>query len=138
MCLSKNGQTLYSVSKDSFLKVYSLSEKRQLRSFNPCNLALSSCVLDPDQESLITIGSWDNNVYLYSIDYGRIMDTLYAHDDAVSCIQLKNDTLATGSWDSTLKIWKYKSSGVSKVKKKKTSFSKSLKKYLKLDSDSYF
>ena len=31
LCLSKSGETLYSVSQDTFLKVYSVAEKRQIR-----------------------------------------------------------------------------------------------------------
>jgi len=70
----------------------------------------------------VLISSWDNNVYAefiyreptltgpntprytYSIDYGRIQDTLYAHDDAVSCIAMQGDTVVTASWDSTVKV----------------------------------
>jgi len=54
----------------------------------------------------------DNFVrYLYSIDYGKVLDTLYAHDDAVSCIRLASDLLISGSWDSTVKIWKHSPTG---------------------------
>jgi factor associated with neutral sphingomyelinase activation len=115
LCLSKNGETLYSVSKDTFLKVYSISERRQLRSVSPCNLALSSCALDNQQQKTITLGSWDNNVYIYSVDYGRILDSLCAHDDAVSTIRLQQDVLATGSWDSTVKVWKHTPTGLTRT-----------------------
>jgi len=37
-----------------------------------------------------------------------------AHDDAVSCLFLHNDLLFSGSWDSTVKVWQFKSSGVVK------------------------
>ena len=43
--------------------------------------------------------------YLYSIDYGRVLDTLMAHDDAVSALWLKDNLLITASWDSTVKVW---------------------------------
>jgi hypothetical protein len=66
-------------------------------------LALSSCALSSDGKSII-IGSWDNHVYVYSIEYGRVLDTLAGHDDAVSSLQLKGSTLVTCSWDSTLKV----------------------------------
>jgi len=108
LCFSVDGSTIYSVSQDSTLKIYSLAEKRQIRSINVSELALSSCVLSRDGKSII-IGSWDNNVYIYSIDYGRILDTISGHDDAVS--SLANNTnnsnaLYTASWDSTIKVWK--------------------------------
>jgi WD40 repeat protein len=42
--------------------------------------------------------------YVYSVESGRVTDSIYAHDDAVSCISLKGDVLASGSWDSTVKV----------------------------------
>lgn len=53
------------------------------------------------------VGSWDNNVYWYSIEFGRVMATLDAHDDAVSQVALFGDRLITASWDSTVKVWDY-------------------------------
>ena len=42
--------------------------------------------------------------YVYNVDYGRILDTLSGHDDAVSSIRLRESTLVTASWDSTIKV----------------------------------
>lgn len=132
--MASDGSTLYSVSQDTSLKIYSLSEKKQLRSVNICELALSSCQLTPDEKAIVA-GSWDNNLYMYSIDYGRVKDTVAAHDDAVSCLCLRNDVVVTGSWDATVKVtyslssfgvnyhshlfskktWGYSSSGLSKM-----------------------
>lgn len=50
------------------------------------------------------IGSWDNNVHIYSIDRSRLIDTIYCHDDAVSSLCVVDDVLATGSWDTTVKV----------------------------------
>jgi len=79
-----------------------------------CGLALSACQLAPEEKNII-IGSWDNNIYIYSVDYGRVSETLAAHDDAVSCLCLRNENLISGSWDSTVKLWKIRPSGVNKV-----------------------
>jgi len=76
----------------------------QIRSINVSELALSACALASDERSII-IGSWDNRVYIYSIEYGRVLDTIAGHDDAVSCILLQGSVLVTSSWDSTIKIW---------------------------------
>jgi factor associated with neutral sphingomyelinase activation len=112
--LSSDNKTLYSVSNDTSFKIYSLEEKRSLRSISICKLALSSLILTQDENSLI-VGSWDNKVYVYSVESGRVTDSIYAHDDAVSCISLKGDVLASGSWDSTVKVWKYTPSGIDRV-----------------------
>jgi factor associated with neutral sphingomyelinase activation len=109
------GVTLYSVSQDSSLKIYALSgAKKQLRSINLSKLALSSVSATPEEKTVL-VGSWDNNVYTYSVEFGRVLDTLTAHDDAVSALSLEDNTLFTGSWDSTVKMWKRLPTGIHKV-----------------------
>lgn len=109
------------VSVDSTLKVYDVAAKKQVRSLKISNLALSSLCLGSDSRNAF-IGSWDNNMYwiaclhphaqfhlisansyVYSVANNRVMDTLYAHDDALSCLAVVKDTLVTGSWDTTIK-----------------------------------
>ncbi len=34
-----------------------------------------------------------------------MLDTLVAHDDAVSALWLRDNLLVTASWDSTVKVW---------------------------------
>ncbi|XP_060598454.1 protein FAN-like, partial [Ruditapes philippinarum] len=102
LCLEK--KMAFSVSQDSLLKLYCLEEQRQLRSVTIANMALSSCIVMPDCKTVIC-GAWDNNVYFYSVEYGNILDTLHAHDDAVINIYWRNDLLFTASWDSTVKLW---------------------------------
>jgi factor associated with neutral sphingomyelinase activation len=114
LCLSVDGKTLYSVSQDTTLKIYSLEEKKHLRSTPICNLALSSVLITREQKCVV-IGSWDNKIYFYSIDYGRVVDSHYAHDDAISCMALCDDVLVSGSWDSTVKVWKCRPAGLEKV-----------------------
>ncbi|XP_071176660.1 protein FAN-like [Mytilus edulis] len=106
LCLARDGRNIFSVSQDSFLKMYSLEEQRQLRSVNVSSMALSSCQLLPDNLTIV-VGSWDNNVYFYSIEFGRILETLIAHDDAVSDVFWINNILFTSSWDSTVKMWSF-------------------------------
>eukprot|EP01114_Cavostelium_apophysatum_P011697 TRINITY_DN260_c1_g1_i1.p1 TRINITY_DN260_c1_g1~~TRINITY_DN260_c1_g1_i1.p1 ORF type:complete len:896 (-),score=250.63 TRINITY_DN260_c1_g1_i1:12-2699(-) len=113
-CLSSDGKTHFSVAQDSSLKIYSLEEKKQIRSVNICELTLSSCVLSQDQKVVI-MGSWDNNIYTYNIDYGKVGDAVSAHDDAVSALCMRRDLLVSGSWDATVKTWKYSQSGLSRL-----------------------
>ena len=61
VCLSADGDTIFSVSQDSSLKIYSRAEKRQLRSVNVSELALSAIALSKDGRSVF-VSSWDNNV----------------------------------------------------------------------------
>ncbi|XP_013421222.1 protein FAN [Lingula anatina] len=97
-------KSVFSVSQDTMLKMYSLEDQSQLRSVNMSTMALSCCFVMPNGKTII-VGCWDNNIYLYSVEYGRVVGTALAHDDAVSAIQWQNDTLLSASWDSTVKVW---------------------------------
>ncbi len=50
-------------------------------------------------------------MHAYSVEYGRLLGSLEAHDDAVSCLHLLGNPsapsqLVTGSWDCTVKLWR--------------------------------
>ncbi|XP_038068746.1 protein FAN-like isoform X2 [Patiria miniata] len=102
--VSDDGKTVFSVSQDTSLKLYSLEDQRQRRSISISSMPLSSLSAMPDGKTVL-VGSWDDSLYLYSIEYGRIVDKLMAHDDAVSALHLQGEVLVTASWDSTVKVW---------------------------------
>lgn len=49
----------------------------------------------------------------YDIEFGRVIDILKGHEDAVSCLALSDSRkiIISGSWDCTAKVWKSYSSG---------------------------
>ncbi|XP_067052011.1 protein FAN-like isoform X3 [Acropora muricata] len=104
--LSKDCKNVFSVSQDTQLKMYSIETKKQLRGINLSSMALSSCAIMPDSKTII-VGSWDNKIYIYSVEYGRVVDTKSGHDDAISCLSWNDGILVTASWDSTVKVWKF-------------------------------
>lgn len=104
IAVSSNGSSVFTTSQDSTLKMFSTSQKSLQRSVSFSNMALSSCILLPG-DTTVMCSSWDNNVYFYSIAFGRRQDTLMGHDDAVSKIHWCNNKLFSASWDSTVKVW---------------------------------
>ena len=42
--------------------------------------------------------------YVYSLEYGRTVNTLLAHDDAISQLSMQDNLLMSSSWDSTVKV----------------------------------
>eukprot|EP00743_Colponemidia_sp_Colp-15_P007938 GILK01008597.1.p1 GENE.GILK01008597.1~~GILK01008597.1.p1 ORF type:complete len:426 (+),score=94.63 GILK01008597.1:100-1278(+) len=121
VCLDETGSSFYSSGMDGTIKLYSIRDngKRHRRSFAVGDLALSSCLILAAERTVVT-GSWDNSVYIFALDYGRVVDVFHAHDDAVSCLAISallsptDYTLFTGSWDSTVKMWAVTPSGISK------------------------
>ncbi|XP_044266497.1 protein FAN-like isoform X1 [Tribolium madens] len=105
--ISDDGTRVTSVGHDSKLKVFSLEQNRQTRSANIGNMPLSSCIQMPNVNVLV-IGSWDNQILLYDLDYGKVTESVLAHEDAITCMcwGKKSNILVSGSGDCTVKIWK--------------------------------
>ncbi|CAH2104383.1 unnamed protein product [Euphydryas editha] len=101
----RNGDIIISVSKDGTLKVYDMVQMKQIRSVILCSTPLSSCVMV--DQNIVAAGSWDNEIYLYDVEYGRIVESFRAHDDSVSCLQWlsKDHLLVSGGWDGVVRVW---------------------------------
>ncbi|XP_029385194.1 protein FAN [Echeneis naucrates] len=108
IAVTRDGTAIFSTSQDSTLKMFSRELREFQRSMSFSNMALSSCLILADGKT-VACSSWDNNVYFYSIPYGRRQDTLMGHDDAISEMCWFDDRLYTASWDSTTKVWQYES-----------------------------
>ncbi|KAL3186635.1 hypothetical protein MRX96_027445 [Rhipicephalus microplus] len=80
VCFSANKKNIFSVSQDSLLKLYSLEQKQQLRSASVSDMTLSSCIVINDKT--VVVASWDNYVYVYNMEYGRVTESAMAHEDA--------------------------------------------------------
>ncbi|XP_028288516.1 protein FAN [Parambassis ranga] len=104
IAVTQDGAAIFSTSQDSTLKMFSKGLQDFQRSMSFSNMALSSCLMLPDGKTVVC-SSWDNNVYFYSVPYGRRQDTLMGHDDAVSEMCWFDERLYTASWDSTVKVW---------------------------------
>nr|XP_020480680.1 protein FAN [Monopterus albus] len=115
IAVTQDGATIFSTSQDSTLKMFSKELKELQRSMSFSNMALSSCLILGDGKTVVC-SSWDNNVYFYSIPYGRRQDTLMGHDDAVSEMCWFDDRLYTASWDSMVKVWQCATDGSSSHK----------------------
>ncbi|XP_075870966.1 protein FAN isoform X3 [Nelusetta ayraudi] len=104
IAVARDGAAVFSTSQDSTLKMFSKELKEFQRSMSFSNMALSSCLMLADGKTVVC-SSWDNNVYFYSVPFGRRQDTLMGHDDAVSQMCWFENRLYTASWDSTVKVW---------------------------------
>ncbi|RDD47132.1 Protein FAN [Trichoplax sp. H2] len=110
ICLSDNGNQVFSVSQDQYLRAFYINENEPCLGYNISGMPLSSCDTMVDGKSLI-VGSYDNNIYLYSIEFGSVLDTIEGHCDAVSCLCRRGNVMVSGSWDCTVKIWELSDEG---------------------------
>ncbi|KAG5342883.1 FAN protein, partial [Acromyrmex heyeri] len=116
---NKTSNEIISVGQDGTLKLYNISEKKLTRSVTLSSLSLSSCIsyCTLSQRNILVAGSWDNTLIFYDIEFGRVIDVLQGHEDAVSCLAWSSThrVIISGSWDCTAKVWHEYTSG-SKIK----------------------
>eukprot|EP01083_Nonionella_stella_P088211 245671_1 len=110
--LSTDGRWLYSGDDNSQLAVYSVEEGRTRRTTRISQYTISS-IATTSPDGPVAIGCFDNFIHIYSVAFDRVSQTVAAHDDAVTSVAMLDLTLASGSWDSTVKIWKFHESSVS-------------------------
>ncbi|XP_025263556.1 protein FAN isoform X2 [Camponotus floridanus] len=110
---------IISVGQDGMLKLYNANERKLTHSVSLSLLSLSSCIsyYTVSQRNILVVGSWDNTLIFYDIEFGRVIDVLQGHEDAVSCLAWSptHQVIISGSWDCTAKVWHEYTSG-SKIK----------------------
>jgi len=99
-----------SIGHDGFIKITQFQSMSVSRSFKVCDLSLSS-VAELKKNELYALGSWDNNLYIFNLNYGTKVFSEPLHEDAISYITFDpiKSTLYTTSWDCTVRSWGYKS-----------------------------
>ncbi|KAG7204147.1 hypothetical protein KM043_001989 [Ampulex compressa] len=106
-----------SVGQDGMLKLYSIQDKKLTRSVALSSLPLSSCIsYTKSQHNVLVVGSWDNTLIFYDVEFGRVIDTLHGHEDAISCLAWcpSRKIIISGSWDCTAKVWQLYTTGIIK------------------------
>ncbi|KAK7205455.1 WD40-repeat-containing domain protein [Myxozyma melibiosi] len=107
---SKRGSNsvLFSSSLDGSIRAWDLIRYRNFRTFTaPQRIQFSCLAVDPSGE-IVCAGSLDDfEVHLWSVQTGQLLDRLAGHEGPVSCLSFAEDgsTLASASWDRTVRIW---------------------------------
>lgn len=103
VCTLPKQNSIVSVSKDHTLRLFSLTSQQQTRSTVLSSMALSSCLVMPNEDTVL-VGSWDNSIYFYSVEYADVLHSIPAHDSSVTCLAWSSNLLVTGSWDTSVKV----------------------------------
>lgn len=60
---------------------------------------------DSQQESYILVGGNSINVQVYSLKTGQLVENMEGHTDSVTCMEIDENILFTGSDDGTIRQW---------------------------------
>jgi periodic tryptophan protein 2 len=105
---SPKGQVIVSASNDGTVRAFDMIRYRNFRTFTSPKPTQFSCVaVDPSGDLVAAGSTTDFSVYVWSMQTGKLLDVLDGHEGPVTTIKFspQNPQLATGSWDSTVKIW---------------------------------
>lgn len=106
---AKHGSVLFSSSLDGTVRAYDLIRYRNFRTFtSPSPVQFSCLAVDPSGE-VVAAGSTDSfEVFLWSVQTGKLLDIMAGHTGPVSSIAFSPagaNVLATVSWDKTTRLW---------------------------------
>ncbi|CAJ0641939.1 2030_t:CDS:2 [Entrophospora sp. SA101] len=105
---AKNGQILFSASLDGTVRAYDLIRYRNFRTFTtPSPVQFTALTVDPSGE-IVCAGSMDSfEIFVWSVQTGKLLDILAGHEGPISSLTFNPSgvTLASGSWDASVKVW---------------------------------
>ena len=109
VAFAKQGSVLFSASLDGTVRAYDLIRYRNFRTFtSPSPVQFSSLAVDPSGE-VVAAGSTDSfEVFLWSVQTGKLLDVMAGHTAPVSSLAFSPsgaNQLASGSWDKTVRVW---------------------------------
>lgn len=106
---AKQGHVLFSASLDGTVRAFDLVRYRNFRTFtSPSPVQFSCLAVDPSGE-VVAAGSTDSfEVFLWSVQTGKLLDVLAGHEGPISSLAFSPsgaNQLVSGSWDRTVRIW---------------------------------
>ncbi|XP_040037012.2 PWP2 small subunit processome component isoform X1 [Gasterosteus aculeatus] len=105
---TSSGFVIVSASLDGTVRAYDLHRYRNFRTFaSPRPAQFSSLAVDVGGE-LVSAGAQDSfEIFLWSMQTGRLLEVLGGHEGPVSCLSFSpvRSVLASASWDRTVRLW---------------------------------
>lgn len=103
-----DGNAVGTGSDDSSCRLFDIRAYQQLNKYSNDKIlcGITSVAFSKTGKYLFA-GYDDYNCYIWDTQLGTLIDQLVGHDNRVSCLGVTEDgkALATGSWDTLLKIW---------------------------------
>uniref|UniRef100_T2MD28 Periodic tryptophan protein 2 homolog n=1 Tax=Hydra vulgaris TaxID=6087 RepID=T2MD28_HYDVU len=105
---SQNGKVIVTSSLDGTVRAFDLNRYRNFRTFtSPRPAQFCSLSLDSSGE-IVCAGSLDTfEIFMWSMQTGRLLEILSGHEGPVSCLAFSpiKAMLVSGSWDNTVRLW---------------------------------
>uniref|UniRef100_A0A3P8PIC5 Small-subunit processome Utp12 domain-containing protein n=1 Tax=Astatotilapia calliptera TaxID=8154 RepID=A0A3P8PIC5_ASTCA len=105
---TSSGFVIVSASLDGTVRAFDLHRYRNFRTFtSPRPAQFSSLAVDASGE-LVSAGAQDSfEIFLWSMQTGRLLEVLAGHEGPVSCLCFSpvQSVLASCSWDRTVRLW---------------------------------
>ncbi|XP_018103945.1 uncharacterized protein LOC734637 isoform X1 [Xenopus laevis] len=105
---TSSGQVILSASLDGTVRAFSLLRYRNFRTFTSPKPAQFSCLGVDGSGEIVCAGAQDSyEVYVWSMQTGRLLDVLAGHEGPISSVAFNpwRSVLATASWDKTVRLW---------------------------------
>ncbi|KAL9105506.1 MAG: hypothetical protein Q9227_009336 [Pyrenula ochraceoflavens] len=105
---SKRNNVLFTSSLDGSVRAWDMLRYRNFRTFTaPTRLSFSCLTIDPSGE-VVCAGSQDSfEIHIWNVQTGQLLDQLSGHEGPISTLAFSPDgnTLISGSWDHTIRLW---------------------------------
>lgn len=104
----KSKNVLISAGYDGTVRAYDLLRYRNFRILKPPIQVQLTCLACDSSGEIIIASSFDPyEIYIWSLQTGKLIDILVGHKGPISCISYSEKLayIASSSWDHTVRIW---------------------------------
>ncbi|KAJ8379169.1 hypothetical protein AAFF_G00230810 [Aldrovandia affinis] len=108
LTFTSRGFVIVSASLDGTVRAFDLHRYRNFRTFTSPRPAQFSCLAVDGSAELVCAGARDSfEVFLWSLQTGRLLEVLAGHEGPVSGLSFSpvRSVLASASWDRTVRLW---------------------------------